>query len=315
MESWKKDMVEQLLHGNPLEFDKVVAIKEPFVPKKLYRYSSVNDNLLNGLVNSTVYLSRPVDFNDPYDTSFVMDTSSIYGLTTDEEISTFETRAGTVFTDEEKISLKQGKQFSEVILSRFADEDFDPRLPREELIKFGERFYNEHAQQLFKRLEEAIRNSVRICCFTTRYDNMPMWYHYADKHSGVCIEFSPEESHPLFNRLLFPVIYNDERFDATKYFKNITSTEPAPTLFNFYASIFKSKDWANEEEWRLVWVGGDIDESPFARVKINAVYLGRKISQENKSNVIKVCQIRHIPVYQVDLCDTNEYTLVPTEVI
>ena len=314
MESWKKEMVEQLLHRIPSDFDKVVAIKEPFIPRKLYRYGSVNDNQLNGLKYSTVYLSNPVDFNDPYDTSFLIDTDSIYTLTTDEEISVFETRIGKPFTNKERTLLKEGKRFSEVILSGFPDEKFDPRFPKEMLIQLGEHFCSNHVQQIFKRLEEAIRNSVRICCFTTRYDNMPMWYHYANKHSGICIEFDIEESNSLFKRLLFPVIYNNERFNATEYIKHIDDPSMGLERFDLYASLFKSKDWENEDEWRLVLVGGVLETCPYMKVKINAVYLGRNIKEEDKSKVLSICKSKNIPVYQVDLCSSKDYTLIPTEV-
>lgn len=308
-------MVEQLLHGNPLEFDKVVAIKEPFIPKKLYRYGSVNDNQLKGLIRSTVYLSRPVDFNDPYDTGFLIDNDSIYSLTTDEDISVFEARTGNPFTDKEKMLLKQGKSFSEVVLSRFADDEFDSRFPREVLIQLGEQFCNSHAQQIFKRLEEAIRNNIRICCFTTRYDNMPMWYHYANKHSGICIEFDIEQSDPLVKRLLFPVIYDNERFNATEYIKSIHNPAQKNGQFDLYASIFKSKDWESEDEWRFVLAGGGLDDTPYAKVKINAVYLGRNIEEEDKTKVLSICKYKSIPVYQVDLCHDSKYTLLPTEVL
>lgn len=315
MKCWHKKLIQELLNGNPLEFDKVVAIKEDFIPDRLYKYCSVNENAINNLNDSVVYLSWPNDFNDPYDAGFLLNGCSLYPMTTDIAISNFEIKTGTCFSDEGKKLLKQGKSLTEAVLEGFPDDRFDKKIPREKLKEVGEQIEKKYLCSIVKELENNIKRTLRICCFTTRLDNMSMWHHYANGHSGICIEYDTHGFCNIFRRLLFPVIYGETRFDASRYLQNIRDMKQRPRLFPFYASIFKSKDWAYEDEWRLVIPGGCLEECPLVNAKINAVYLGRKISDDNKQRVLNVCKKNNIKVYQLDLCDSKKYTLATLEII
>ena len=138
MKCWHKKLIQELLNGNPLEFDKVVAIKEDFIPDRLYKYCSVNENAINNLNDSVVYLSWPNDFNDPYDAGFLLNGCSLYPMTTDIAIRNFEIKTGTCFSDEGKKLLKQGKSLTEAVVEGVPDDRFDKKIPREKLKEVGE---------------------------------------------------------------------------------------------------------------------------------------------------------------------------------
>ena len=300
-----------------MEFDKIVALKEPFIPRKLYRYCSLeNEYVIQNLERSVVYLSAPTDFNDPYDTGFLIDCKRAFSLTTDDVIRCYETKTGTIFTEQEKQKLKQGKSVTEATLDRFSDIKFSKNMSRKKLIKFTEEFCNEHLKKKSNELEMGIKkHALRICCFTTRFDNMSMWYHYAKEHQGICIEYDTTNAHYLFRRLLFPVMYGNYRFDANEYVKNFHTGIGRIIEVPLHASLCKSNDWAYEDEWRFVLTGGLGEQPPFMPIKINAVYLGRKISEKNKQKVLSACKMSGIHVYKVDLCDNRKYTLTKSEII
>ena len=56
-------------------------------------------------------------------------------------------------------------------------------------------------------------NSYRICCFSSRYDSILMWSHYADENKGICVEYDLgllDHSNPIL-RHIYPVIYGKDR--------------------------------------------------------------------------------------------------------
>ena len=107
-----------------------------------------------------------------------------------------------------------------------------------------------------------------------------MWGHYADSHTGFCIEYNFAEvlkwcekecknilccKSFMLNYPIAPVIYSDTRFDATKYMQVIlqdyASKRIGCSMKEFYypdvltitkSILTKSIDWSYEKEWRLV---------------------------------------------------------------
>lgn len=75
-----------------------------------------------------------------------------------------------------------------------------------------------------------------ISCFLTSNTNRLMWSHYANNHSGICLEF--EIDNILEN--LHPCYYTDS-FPEMNWKSN-----------NINLSLIKEKAWEYEAEWRLV---------------------------------------------------------------
>lgn len=123
----------------------------------------------------------------------------------------------------------------------------------------------------------------RISCFSEISNSPIMWAHYADACKGFCVGY---EMHPAFEEVMdigsgadvrrcvgaiFPVIYTDRRIDATKAMireiEYVVAAEMGrlkeldlsryDELEPYKTSLFKSKDWAYEREWRIVLRGFD----------------------------------------------------------
>ena len=54
-----------------------------------------------------------------------------------------------------------------------------------------------------------IKDAVRVVCLSEVYDSMLMWSHYAQNHTGFCIEYDFKESDMLYKHL-YPVIYTKD---------------------------------------------------------------------------------------------------------
>ena len=60
-----------------------------------------------------------------------------------------------------------------------------------------------------------IKDAVRVVCLSEVYDSMLMWSHYAQNHTGFCIEYDFEEK-DMFYKHLHPVVYTKERYAVSK---------------------------------------------------------------------------------------------------
>lgn len=66
-------------------------------------------------------------------------------------------------------------------------------------------------KKYFKSIIEGELNSTNksyaVCSFTTNPNDMLMWTHYADQHSGICLEYDREDVLKAF-WMFFPIIYD-----------------------------------------------------------------------------------------------------------
>lgn len=142
-------------------------------------------------------------------------------------------------------------------------------------------------------LKYTINELIGVTCFSERPDNILMWSHYANKHTGFCVEYD-------FNRLksvdaklmLFPVIYTKKRpilpigaFDFSDL-NNVKVKEkdlPLPDLIE--TMLIKSDIWQYEEEWRIVLLLKNLNEQKLFENIVNKVYLGSNITKENEEKI------------------------------
>lgn len=134
----------------------------------------------------------------------------------------------------------------------------------------------------------------RILCLTESPDHVAMWYHYADKYSGVVLEFNCVDeldsptlgAKPVDYPLGKPAIYTPEGWAKLLMFENRRAIE---TLIKL-ATFTKSRDWSYEREWRVTtWKrpadSGLYTDYSFDRRELGAVYLGPMISANDREAV------------------------------
>ncbi|HTK18219.1 MAG TPA: DUF2971 domain-containing protein [Mucilaginibacter sp.] len=154
------------------------------IPTRIYKYNSINDNLLNSLKDGYLWFSKPLDFNDPFDCwTALID-----------------------FSEPEDYLKKLAKD-------RFA------HLPRNERRNNERKLMKQshRATGVYRLLIDKTAAMMGVCCFTTKNDHILMWSHYAEKHQGICLEFDPLVQLDYF--LTAEVHYTDQ-FQPLNYFKS-----------------------------------------------------------------------------------------------
>lgn len=304
------------------------------MPLSLFKYypnSVTNDEngnkrnySLEALQNNTVFLQSPINFDDPYDCNIFVEEQT-FAL---ERIKYYSLLCGVDVKPEwkyEDISYNLSmKIYNHISAGNLLESIYEPDKDNELVNLHQQRFFNTlkielmspdvNEESYFKAFNKVIKceyqdiqqtaNSFRISCFTQTPFSMLMWAHYAKYHQGFCIEYEvptyPDEFMDIFHSL-FPVIYTDTRTNLTDISLNWKSTgvRSKESLWDFYkyGLLIKSLEWKYQQEWRLVSYDNSLsaDSNNCNFFKIKKVYLGNKMSKDDRLQIIKICKDKGIP--------------------
>ena len=323
-------------------FSKLHDLVAKNVPSKLYRYRNCQEYNLDSFRDDEVYAGNPRNFNDPFDSLVCYKKEEI--LKNYEEAlnknwflymlskinSLVEEEMRKQYPDDPIIDevVKKMQCFNvwkgegdEVVNQRLSEAYYEGTTYGDKGIysdKINE--YLEFIGDLLDQSVESVKESCKIACFTERKDNMLMWSHYADRHSGFVLEYDIKQvvfptsdtqpsSHPA---ILFPVIYSDKRLDATHIGKSLmddflislkgenNSSIVLPDIF-IYLKVFlnKAKCWGYENEWRLICPDSYENESVKVIMKPTAIYYGSNISSADKAKLSLLAKEKNIAEYQM----------------
>lgn len=219
------------------------------VPRTHFHYTSVESALLI-LESAKFKLSHPDSFNDPFELDI-----SVIDFNCDAEIFMH-------YTNDHKYRFP-AKDTPKVNLNRF-------KMNAEKVAEC-------------KTIFNKYRDKFGIGCFSSVYNNILMWSHYAQSHKGVCIGFD----YTAFNKdcFVYPVKYVKKK-PVCKYFD--TEIEPL-----FYVSYLKSKVWSYEKEIRIVHYDTTYLPDrllPFEKDTVVSLYLGLKTSTEDKERILQALE-------------------------
>ena len=142
-----------------------------------------------------------------------------------------------------------------------------------------------------------MKDDTRICCFSKNCDNLLMWSHYANKHTGMCLEFDITKDTMETTKSLFQVRYTNVN-QSVNYIRNAEE-------YLFRLLVTKSLDWAYEQEFRAVKTEPGIkNEVPFDIAMLKSVIFGCRTTKKD------ILSIKNILPKGITLkeCVLNEYS-------
>lgn len=166
------------------------------------------------------------------------------------------------------------------------------------------------------RMNSLIQRGMKICSFSSRLDSVVMWGHYANSHSGFVMEYDVTTWPPgdIRRRMLHPVIYSHRLFDTTKYHLQAIGKRGFNNLFSAIAAIHKSPDWSCENEWRFVLpLGKSLSDQNYPIPTPSAIYMGSRISANDRSIIMRIAERKGIPVSEMSL-SPFEFRLIPNPI-
>jgi hypothetical protein len=239
------------------------------VPVSLYKYREFTEQNLEILRTGRVWAASPASFNDPFDSAVLFDTRTVVD----------EIRADADPSRDEKsmaVRMIQGETLGL------------PGWFRDGMVQELTSVYGRLFSPIVRGATHRLRSHLRICCFSTRLDSVPMWTHYAAGLGGFCIRWDVSNwsaRTDLVDRL-FPVVYDHQPFQMPHLALN-PPFEGADALL----ALRKAADWSYEDEWRYIEhgaaePGGHLVELPSP----SAVYCGPLMTARDRREVAQVCR-------------------------
>ena len=288
------------------------------MPNSLFRFRPCDENNpkqlnynIEAFREDNIYTSTADKFNDPYDTLVRYDIDSIKGL------------VGSLLSSESlhriKSYFEQGNNFSDSMIQSNPDVDFDN--VKKELLRFDINSNSERIEEYKKRIISSIdyyypilaemnKRFVSIACFCEDIQSIAMWSHYAHSHQGFALEYNFRKTFEkgIANCGIFPVIYDDERYDASllmaiSFLRLMGSHVLNPdAMSHIKCSLHKAKLWEYEKEWRLLdYTPRDIftDSHRVIHYCPTAIYYGAKLPLHIKEQLHEIAQNKKVTEYEM----------------
>lgn len=309
---WKEEFKQKML-GPYIELDDINSgflLKFDNIPKQLFKYREFDkkDNSIKNLVENTVWMNSPQNFNDPYDCALTANLNKV-----NPSMSGI-----AALYDELGIS----KETQEVEFLKFLNTD-DPMasairfLVKESILeeKLAEELISaieDYNNVMIGQFSDKTKDLSKVCSFSESEKSTLMWAHYASYHTGFCIEYDFTTLGPesLITRFLYPVFYSELLHDHSDFINGIDINRANP-LSIVLPVLTKSSDWAYEKEWRLVFSNNFMSKPQACLVpKAVRVYAGVKISPDNLSKLENVCNELEIPLIRMKMSNTS-FSIIP----
>jgi hypothetical protein len=312
MNDWIKRMVACLTpeEVGDVNVNEALAIKYQNRPKSVFKYRCDNEKSRYNLENDLVWVCSPTSYNDPYDSSVSVTTKALIETVLQDGAKKLMANRQAADIEARKVEQILSARNPALALQQTMV-GVDPFPP-----EFWQRFVGLFEVQE-KAWEEAFGKSIpahqkdtlKVCSFSGTPHSIIMWSHYADEHRGFCIEYDTESlpQEHLFVRMLYPVIYSEKLFEGTKYYlAAMRDRKTFNILFLALAALHKSPEWSYEKEWRLVIPAGLLKEaSPWRIPTPKRVYLGTRMPDDKKRQIIEICTRKGIEIHQMDLADDS----------
>ncbi|MBN2349396.1 MAG: DUF2971 domain-containing protein [Bacteroidales bacterium] len=212
------------------------------IPDIIYKYCDYETGI-KIIEDKTLKFSNPNKFNDPFDC--------------------YEELIDKSFTEKERWNFIQ-KRFS--------------NLSRPERRRKNKEFRND-PNRLNNALENALkdlRDHVYLCCFSKIKNNILMWSHYANYHTGFCFGFNFKQFEDNF---YFHEVKYKPNIEPIRYFK-----DNDVSILNWVFT--KAEDWKYEKEIRAVYRGKCLELVPFNINQLREVYFGCMMNINKRKDAI-----------------------------
>lgn len=258
--------------------------EDDFGPSSLYKYCGIHEHSLSSLQQNRIYLASPSQLNDPFDCQL-----SISPIDSNEDY--------------------------EILFRRVAQ---SRGMPPDLLIQ-----HETDREELNVFLETEMKTylwDARVYCMSENRLNMSLWAYYAESQKGMCIEF---ERHPgnIFGSSSCKLVDYVPQAQLFVSGSELMSEDPSKTEKAVKRALYTKLDnWKSEEEWRIVRLRSDQDESlpkylelPSGTIK--SITFGPNTCKRdidlvtNTCKASKITQDGNIPVYRVRV-DREEKRLV-----
>lgn len=162
-------------------------------------------------------------------------------------------------------------------------------------------------------LSHYMQNILRVSCFSSETKvnypaNLPMWYHYADRYRGICIEYDMTkfDEKSVQRLFMFPIKY------ILSNFLNYENIKKNFAAHRFLLPFYKNKYWSYENEWRFISGFSSLDDvykvpssnNKYNSYYIKSIYIGYKASKKLIKNILYLSRNKY-NVYIMNIANSG----------
>lgn len=273
---YKKEFIENYFNKDEENKGKWLKFKNERMPDSLFKYTRANNHVYDLICDDLLFLPKIEKLNDPFEIKLFYDIEKI----------------AKAFSFKNRKVVKKEVNGTEIEAEYY--KDMKPEDKKE-------------LNDIIHEINENIKNKMSITCLAERNDINPMWAHYADNHTGICIEYDLKNCNNTFLKTMcFPVHYVEKNDNTDDLISLVVYKNLEKWMFLFKAANTKSQDWEYENEWRIVFLENIKDYTDFYSdkhctpfIKPKSIYLGLNINEKIKKEIIDICTFRKINLYQM----------------
>lgn len=240
---------------------------------------------LKTLKNDEVWLSNPAAFNDPFDCALNM--------------------------GPERVELQFLQYLGEIFNIPNMYDEMKKTYDSNTTLSNDSKLINEKIRNDF----DDIKKEIFVCCFSNgeNLHKSLMWSHYANCHTGFCVEYDGLKLLQYKDDILMmPIHYKNEISPLWNYLVGYMNKEE----FQLNTAFTKSKEWIYEDEWRILKTSQDNKKSNGFTMKIipaKSVYVGCRADKKLIDELKKICKEKNIDLYQMKM-EPNSFNLTHTKI-
>lgn len=214
------------------------------------------DELISMIQNHefSIWFTNPHKFNDPYDSFISYDISGLF-LEYQDIIDYSPVLLENFVQNLKEIPCPESKdEQNRIIFSAVKKALFNPRtnippLLSDDEVERVKEYSSYHLQNYLSKSNYSFSNSLSenmgVACFSEENKNILMWSHYAENHTGYCLEYRTRDIQKAFNDMtygLFPVKYTVEFETWNRHFaryvaKVLESQNIAPLIDSIWNKV------------------------------------------------------------------------------
>ncbi|ADZ10369.1 hypothetical protein Metbo_2154 [Methanobacterium lacus] len=345
---WEDDFANLLFSNDPTRVNakEAAELKYNKFPSHLYKYRTFDENeySVKALEEDKIFLSNPLEFNDPYDCALLCKDAN---YVKEDFLKNLLAKDPKGFRKAHNLTKKQISKLQKsdkiikdlsIFIAKNSPEYKNNPKRLNELSK-----ENELQIRAISADFNELRKDMLVSCFSEDYKSILMWSHYAKEHTGFCVEYDFKSlgHNNHLTRNLFPVLYANEIFTIDDYiynpqpqFPNILSSylegidlnkimdgiqfeilgnNKYNNMFPVCAALTKYEGWKYEKEWRYVLYSRNESKSTYINVpKPTAIYLGTKSNK--KDIILEIANNKNIDVYQMQM-KSSDYALEAEKIL
>ncbi|TWO31501.1 DUF2971 domain-containing protein [Seonamhaeicola sediminis] len=158
---------------------------------------------------------------------------------------------------------------------------------------------DEYKKELQTKVQK-IHNEKGVLSLSSIPDNILMWSHYSDNHTGICFGFDWNKDDEVFGN--YKKIRYQTHYDDIWSWLHTDNEIVESIIYN------KSIDWHYEKEYRIIL--DSISARKFNKENLKEIIFGCKTSEEDINEIIELVKDNNLKVnFKKAEIDVNRYAL------